>query len=111
MLPGAAPAYSTEAGNPPISTDTGATGFGTTSTAGRPSTPGGSEMPSPVPHKMTSDPGRAGADAEFRVTLSSLRMAPCPLPLKSIVNNPGAVACLHCHLQRHRSHPFCTPLG
>src|ERR1035437_7307920 len=92
MLPGAAPAYSTAAGNPPISTDTGPSGFGSTSTAGRPSTPGGSVMPSPVPHKTTTDPGRAGADAEFRVTLSSFRIAPCPLPLKSIVNSPGAVA-------------------
>src|ERR1035437_3389783 len=92
MLPGAAPAYSTAAGNPPISTDTGPSGFGSTSTAGRPSTPGGSVMPSPVPHKTTTDPGRAGADAEFRVTLSSFRIAPCPFPLKSIVKSPGAVA-------------------
>src|SRR5450759_2099947 len=92
MAPGAAPAYSTVAGSPPISTDTGASGIGSTSTAGRPSTPGGSVRPSPVPHKTTTDPGRAGAEAEFRVTLSSFRIAPCPLPLKSIVNRPGAVA-------------------
>src|ERR1039457_4683676 len=92
MAPGAAPAYSTWAGSPPISTDTGATGFGNTSTAGRPSTPPGSVMPSPVPHKTTTDPGRAGAEAEFLVTPSSFRIAPCPFPLKSIVNSPGAVA-------------------
>src|ERR1019366_5546239 len=92
MVPGAAPAYSTTAGKPPIWTDTGATGLGSTSAAGRPSTPGGSVMPSPVPHRTTTDPGRAGAAAEFTVTPSSFRIAPCPFPLKSIVNSPGAVA-------------------
>src|ERR1019366_8902523 len=71
MVPGAAPAYST---------------------AGRPSTPGGSVMPSPVPHRTTIDPGCAGADGEFTVTPSSFRTAPGPFPLKSMVNSPGAVS-------------------
>src|ERR1017187_1655675 len=92
MVPGAAPAYSTTAGNPPIWTDTGATGLGSTSTAGRPSTPGGSVMPSPVPHRTTMDPGCAGAAGEFTVTPSSFRIEPCRVPLESCVNSPGAVA-------------------
>src|SRR5215831_5726669 len=91
-MPGAAPTYSTTAGSPPIVTETGATGLGRTSTAGRPSTPGGSVIPSPVPHRTTMDPGAAGFAAEFGVAPPSFRIAPWPLPLLSAVNRPGAVA-------------------
>src|SRR5579883_212963 len=78
------------AATPPTVTDTGASGLGSTSTAGRPSTPGGSVTPSPVPQRTTTEPAAAGFDAEFRLP-SWLRIAPWPLPLASAVNRPGAV--------------------
>src|SRR5258708_2754250 len=81
--PAASPPHTPVPARPPISTDTDASGLGRTSTAGRPSKPGGSVSPSPVPHRITTEPGLAGADLEFLVTLSSFRMAPCPLPVKS----------------------------
>src|SRR5262245_59880076 len=80
--PGASPAYSIVAAKPPISTVIGATGLGTTSTAGRPSIPGGSVTPSPVVHRVTTVPGFAGDPREFD-DWSSFVTAPWPRPEKS----------------------------
>src|ERR1017187_9293321 len=74
-----------------MSTETAASGLGRTSTAGRPSTPGGSVRPSPVAHRMTTEPRLAGLATELTL-LSWFRMDPCPVPLALAVNKPGAVA-------------------
>src|SRR5580658_10374232 len=80
ISPGAAPAYCTVAGWPPMFTETAASGLGTTLMAGRPSTPGGSVRPSPVAQRVTTDPRCVGSGP-----------AAGPWPEESAVKRPGAV--------------------
>src|SRR5260370_23055933 len=74
---------------PPIVSEAGNRGPGAVSPASFPSTPAGSVWPSPVQRIVTNEPFAAGCEGEF-ILLSSLVIAPWPVPLESAVKMPGA---------------------
>src|SRR5579883_2763591 len=72
-------------------TDTGSIGASKELDAIMPSIPGGLVAPAPVAYSTTTEPRAAGLPGAF-TDPSWLRIAPCPWPLPSAVNNAGALA-------------------